>query len=189
VLVAPLAAQLLQVALPDLPIDRVYTGILSSNKHLSSVIKYVVLLPASMCRRHLLVDSYCFHACPESSIGFRGMVHFPLHSSLISVFSNCFQWQRSWPRVAIWAESQRMDMLLTGIPHFRVPTRRRIDHGSIAAPAQKLIGNMSCFVPLSLQVPSLAFAATKRCLQSGNHDLLGSRCFVAAGVLTTGMTT
>jgi hypothetical protein len=34
VLVAPLAAQLLQVALPDLPIDRVYTGILNSNQHL-----------------------------------------------------------------------------------------------------------------------------------------------------------
>ena len=30
-------------------------------------------------------DSYCFHACRESSIGFQGMVHFALHSSLISL--------------------------------------------------------------------------------------------------------
>ncbi len=50
-----------------------------------------------------------------------------------------------------------------------------------------LPGNMSCSVPLSPQVRGLAFAATKRCLQSGNHDLLGSRWFVAAGVLTAEM--
>jgi hypothetical protein len=31
-------------------------------------------------------------------------------------------------RVAIWTECQRIDMRLTGVPHFRVPTERGIDH-------------------------------------------------------------
>jgi hypothetical protein len=30
--------------------------------------------------------------------------------------------------VAIWTECPRMDMLLTGVPHFRVPTEHRINH-------------------------------------------------------------
>jgi hypothetical protein len=92
----------------------------------------------------VLVDSCFFHACPESSTGFQGMVHFSLHSSLISVFSNRFQWLIKQCRVqmnqALWANAtviaaslfgqsvNRMDMLLIGVPHFRVPTGRRIDH-------------------------------------------------------------
>ena len=80
-----------------------------------------------------------------------------------------------------------MDMLFA---ESRIFLRRR-DTESItailAARAQKPIGNMSCFVPLSPQVPRLAFAAAKRCLQSGNRDLLGSPWFVAAGVLTAEM--
>jgi len=70
-----------------------------------------------------------FHACPESSIGFQVMVHFPLHSSLDSVLLEplsvaSLTMSRSdkpslmgkrddQSRVAIWTECQRMDMLLT----------------------------------------------------------------------------
>ena len=158
-----------------------------------------------MCDATMLVDSYCFHGCPEPSIGFQGMLHFPLHSSLISVFSNRFQWlvkqcrvqmnQGLWANATVIAASpfgQSVNGWTCSSPESRVfLCRRDVESitASIAARAQKLIGNMSCFVPLFLQVPSLAFAPRKRSLQSGNHDLLGSRCFVAAGVLIAGMTT
>jgi hypothetical protein len=39
----------------------------------------------------------------------------------------------------------------------------------------------------NLAFPGLEIAARKRCLQSGNHDLLGSSWFVATGVLCTEM--
>jgi hypothetical protein len=57
-----------------------YTGIVNSNQNL------VVCDSKLQCAdATVLVDSYCFHACPASSIGFQVMVHFPLHSSLISL--------------------------------------------------------------------------------------------------------
>ena len=80
-----------------------------------------------------------------------------------------------------------MDMLLTESRIFLCRRDTESITASLAARAQKLTRNMSCFVPLSPQLPGLAFAATKMCLQSGNHDLLGSPWFVAAGVLTAGM--
>src|SRR5689334_20947131 len=75
--------------------------------------------------------------------------------------------------VVIWTEGQRDDMLLTGVPHFRVRTGYRNDHREPPR-AQKLTGNMSCFVPLSPQVLGLAFEVTRRYLQPRNHDLLRS---------------
>jgi hypothetical protein len=77
-----------------------------------------------------------------------------------------------------------MDTLLTEVPHFPVPTDTESITVSLAARAQNLKGSMSCFVPFSPQVPGLAFAATKKCLQSGNHDFLGLLGPVAAGLLT-----
>jgi chromosome condensin MukBEF MukE localization factor len=133
------------------------------------------------------------------------MVHFPLHSSLISVFSSRFHWLIKQCRVqinhALCANATVITASLFGqsvngwtcsSPESRIFVCRRdaaLITASIAARAQKLVGNMSCFVRLSQQVPSLAFGASKRCLPSVNHDLLGSGCFMAAGVLTAGMTT
>jgi len=57
-----------------------YTGIVTSNQQLVACDASFNLPDASV-----LVDSYCFHGCPESSIGFEVMVHFALHSSLISL--------------------------------------------------------------------------------------------------------
>jgi|SRR5215469_1490486 len=70
-------------------------------------------------------------------------------------------------RVAIWTECQQMDTLLTEVPHF-----------------QYAKGMQNAILFLLRTGSSLAFAATNRCLQSGNHDLRGSPWFVAARVLT-----
>ena len=43
--------------------------------------------------------------------------------------------------------------------------------------SQETYTQYELFRSLSPQVPGLAFAAINRCLQSGNHDLLGSPCF------------
>jgi hypothetical protein len=120
-----------------------------------------------------------------SSIGFQVMVHFALHFiadlfTFRTAFSSSLTVSRSHEpsfmgkrddhkRVAIWTERQRMDMLLT---EFRIFLFRR---------------NIESSPRTSPQVPGLAFAAIKRCLQSRNHDLLGSLWFVAAGVLTAEM--
>ena len=82
---------------------------------------------------------------------------------------------------------------------------------SLAARAQKLTGNISALFFFQRRSRDLAFASTKMCLQSGNHDLLqsmecakvvgllllrpnglplvesGSPCFVATVVLTVEM--
>ena len=58
-----------------------YTGIVNSNQHLVvGDSSFNLPTPPTM-----LVDSYCFHACPESSMAFQVMVHFALHSSQISL--------------------------------------------------------------------------------------------------------
>src|SRR5215470_9323042 len=77
-------------------------------------------------------------------------------------------------RVAIWTECQRMDTLLTEVPHFRMPTGYRIDHSGPRRTSTETYRQYELFCSSFAQVPGLAFAATKRCLQSGNHDLLGS---------------
>ena len=112
----------------------------------------------------VLLDPYCFHACPESSIGLVVMVHFPLHSSLISLLVEPrFQWltngvgfglslmgeRGDHSRVAIWTECQRMDMLLTESRIFLCRRDTESIIASLTARAQKLTGNMSCFVPRS----------------------------------------
>jgi len=79
-----------------------------------------------------------------------------------------------------------MDMLLIGVPHFRVPTRRRIDYREHRHTSTKTYRQHELLRSSFVQVLSLASAA-KRCLQSGNHDFLGPPWFVAAGVLTAEM--
>jgi hypothetical protein len=90
-------------------------------------------------------------------------------------------------RVGIWTECQRTDTLLAEVPHFLFRRNAKSITASLASRAPKLTRIMNCFAPLSPQLPGVAFAATKRSLQSGNHDRLGSPWFVAAGVLTAGM--
>jgi hypothetical protein len=139
VLVAPLAAQLLHsVAFLKLPINRAYTGIVNSNQHLA-----VCEASFKCADATVLVDSYCSHACPESSIGFQVMVHFPLHSFLISLLLEPLSVDHQRCRVrmnqALWANATIIAASLFGqtvngwtcsspIPHFRVPTGYRIDH-------------------------------------------------------------
>jgi hypothetical protein len=80
-----------------------------------------------------------------------------------------------------------MDTLLAEVPHFPIATGYRIDHYEPRRTSTETYTQYELFVPLSPQVSSLTFAATKRCLQSGNHGLLGSPSFMADGVLTAEM--
>jgi hypothetical protein len=90
-------------------------------------------------------------------------------------------------RVAIWTERQRMDTLLTEVPHFPMPTGYTIDHTGPRRTSTEPYGQYELFVPLS------------------HRSQLGIRCnkelfaiwkprpsriaawFVAAGVLTAEM--
>jgi hypothetical protein len=80
-----------------------------------------------------------------------------------------------------------MYTLLTEVPHFRMPTGYRIDPCGPRRTSTETYRQYDLFCSSFAQVPGLGFAATKRCPQSGNHDLLGSPWFVAAGVLTAEM--
>jgi hypothetical protein len=147
----------------------------------------------------VLVDSYCFRACRESSSGFQGIVHFALHSSLISLLLEPLsvshlqgRVQMTKPmgksddhsRVAIWTECRRMDKLLTKVPHFRMLRDTELITAGLAERAQKVIGNMSSFVPSLFRTShGVGIRCNKGSLQSGNHYFLGAPCFVAAGVL------
>ena len=90
-------------------------------------------------------------------------------------------------RVAIWTERQRMDTLLTEVPHFPMPTGYTIDHTGPRRTSTEPYGQYELFAPLS------------------HRSQLGIRCntelfaiwkprpsriaawFVAAGVLTAEM--
>jgi hypothetical protein len=79
-LLAPSAAQALQGGLAWNFQSTEYTGMLSSNQHLVACdSRFNLSMPGCSLIR------IAFHACPESFIGFQVMVHFALHSSLISL--------------------------------------------------------------------------------------------------------
>ena len=73
------------------------------------------------------------------------------------------------------------------IPHFPAPKGYGIDHREPRRTSTETYRQHELFCSSFAAGPTLAFAAAKRCLQSGNRDLLGSPWFVAAGVLTAEM--
>jgi MFS family permease len=91
--------------------------------------------------------------------------------------------QASWANTTVIAASpfgQSVSGRTRSSPKSRIFLCRRDTESitaSLVSRAPKLRRNMSCFAPLSPQVPGLALAATKRSLQSGNHDLPGSPWF------------
>ena len=177
--------------LPSCLPARVYTGIVNSNQHLVVCDSSfdVPTPPYSWIRIVFMLAGVLYRFRSDGA----------LSAPLIADLSNRFQWlincvaldelslmgkRDDHSRVAIWTECQRMDMLLTESRIFLYRRDTESIDASLAARAQKLTKQ---FFPLSRQIPGLAFAATKRCLQSGTHHLLGPPWFAAAGVLTVEM--
>ena len=79
-------------------------------------------------------------------------------------------------RVAIWTERQHMDVLLTEISHFPVPTGYRISHREPRRTSTETYTQFELFCSSFTADPGIGI----RCA----HDLLGSPWFVEAGVLT-----
>jgi hypothetical protein len=83
-------------------------------------------------------------------------------------------------RVAIWTECQRMDMLLTESGIFPIPAGYRIDHREPGRTSTETYRQYELFCSSFTAGPGLGIRCNKECLQSRNHDLLGSPWFVAA---------
>jgi hypothetical protein len=196
-LLAPSVAQALQGGLAWNFQSTEYTGMLSSNQHLVACdSRFNLSTPGCSWIRIAFMGALSLYRFRSY-----GALCAPLIADLLiprtpfsaSLRVSSSDDQASWANTTLIAASlfgQSVSGGTRSSPKSRIFLFRRDAEtitASLASRAPRLNRNMSCFAPRSPQVPGLAFPATKRSLQSGNHDRLGSLWFVAAGVLTAGM--
>jgi len=151
-----------------------------------------------MCLCHRARKLVLRHACPESYIVFMAWCALcgPLIADLFTSRTALAAHSRSRPQMTVlisnatimaaslFGQAVNAATCSTTVPHYSVPTGNTIHPPGLAARQRNSHAIRAILFLFSPQDLGLAFAATKRCLQSGNHNLLGSPWFVAASVLT-----